>query len=92
MQVILFKSGSRSKYLRYGLQLVGSRVGIPPRQIPGIEITRADELVCLDLPAADGNDEPLLAETDGELLGKLPVRLSIATQPITVLAPNSLPA
>ncbi len=87
MQVILFKSSSRLKYLRYGTQLIGTRLGMPPKEIQGIEFIRAPELVCQEVSTAGVNGE-VLAETDGELLGRLPVRVSVASDTVAVLCPD----
>jgi diacylglycerol kinase (ATP) len=89
MQVILFKFGSRLKYLRYGLQLMGRSLIESPKAIQGIEFIRTRELLCQGLPISSGNGQ-VLAETDGEVLGRLPVRVSIASDTVLLLCPHVL--
>jgi diacylglycerol kinase family enzyme len=94
LHVILFKNKSRWKYLQYGCQLIGLRLGVPPKEIRDVELVRARELVCREASNADVPDggsgvrAEVLAATDGELLGRLPVRLSIAPDAVTVLRPS----
>jgi diacylglycerol kinase family enzyme len=54
--------------------------------VPGVELVDTSHLVCR--PASDGGDARIYAETDGELLSRLPVEISIARDALTLVVPQ----
>jgi diacylglycerol kinase family enzyme len=59
--------------------------------IPGVELAHTAKVSCrYEEPAALGADQPkLYVEADGELLGTLPVEMTIVSDALTLLAPAS---
>ena len=77
----LFHSRSRLTYLLYVI-----RGFLQQRwQVPGVHVVHASEAVCRPLPGSE--PQALYAEADGELLGALPVRISIVLDALTLLMP-----
>ena len=91
LQLILFKTSSRWRYLQFGSKLVGRMLGGKPGKIPGIELARASEILCRPMPATGygtaSSSREVLAETDGELLGTLPVRLWLGKRTVRLVRP-----
>src|SRR5581483_1821531 len=87
-QLILFKTTSRSAYLLYVLRslLDGSW------SVPGVELAHSTRLECRQLNSGNnGHDAArIYAEADGELLGNLPVSLSMVPDALTILVPQTL--
>lgn len=87
-QLILFKTASRSAYLLYVLRslLDGSW------SVPGVELAHSTRLECQQLNAGNnGHDAArIYAEADGELLGNLPVSVSMVPDALTILVPQTL--
>jgi len=79
LRVVLFRTRSRIKYLRYVLRgLVGARW-----QVGGIELRHCSQVKCMAL-----GDSPVYVEADGELLGTLPAEIDMVPDALTVLAPR----
>jgi len=57
--------------------------------VPGIELVHADEITCRH--ASGEKDEDIYVEADGELLGRLPITLSVVPDALTVLVPKDHP-
>jgi YegS/Rv2252/BmrU family lipid kinase len=87
-QLILFKTSSRTAYLLYVLRslLDGSW------SVPGVELAHSARLEChLSNRGNNGHDSPrIYAEADGEVLGTLPVSVSIVPDALTILVPQTL--
>jgi diacylglycerol kinase (ATP) len=77
----LFHSRSRLTYLIYVIR------GFLQQRwaVPGVSVVHATEAVCRPLP--DSEQHALYAEADGEVLGALPVRISIVPDALTLLMP-----
>jgi len=58
--------------------------------VPGIELAYADEVTCR--PIASEKPENIYVEADGELLGRLPITLSVVPNSLTVLVPKGHPS
>ncbi len=86
LRLVLCRTSRRSVYLRYVAQtLLGVKW-----QIPGVELARADRVSCRYEPpnAAIALPQPkVYVETDGDLLGTLPVEISIVPDALTILVP-----
>jgi diacylglycerol kinase (ATP) len=84
-RAVLFHTRSRWTYLRYILRgLFGT-----DWNVPGIELVNSTAASCfaLDQPAGAAQNT-VLVEADGELLGTLPAKISMATEALTVLVPS----
>jgi diacylglycerol kinase family enzyme len=57
--------------------------------VPGIVLEYADEVTCR--PIASERPENIYVEADGELLGRLPITLSMVPDALTVLVPEKHP-
>jgi diacylglycerol kinase (ATP) len=85
MRLVLCRTGNRTLYLAYVFRgLLGLSNGVP-----GIELAHADEIVCRH--ASGEKDENIYVEADGELLGRLPISLSMVPEALTVLVPRDHP-
>ena len=86
LRLVLFRTHSRLAYLRYILRgLFGTNW-----KVPGIELVHSTGAVCRDItPTTDLQTKSrILIEADGELLGKLPAKISVVRDALTLLAPN----
>jgi diacylglycerol kinase (ATP) len=81
LRLVLFHTRSRAAYLGYVLRgLLGANC-----QIPGIELAHASRVSCLSV----GESSPIFVEADGELLGTLPVEISVVPDALTILTPTA---
>jgi diacylglycerol kinase family enzyme len=82
MRLVLCRTGNRALYLAYVFRgLLGMS-----RRVPGIELAHADQVACKNVPGE--RPENTYAEADGELLGRLPVTLSMVPDALTLLVPS----
>jgi diacylglycerol kinase (ATP) len=81
MRLVLFKTRSRLRYLRYILRAAFGRSW----QVPGIELQNADSVICRP---SSHSGERIYVEADGELVGTLPAELSVVPDAITLLVPR----
>ncbi len=82
LSFVLFRTRNR---LSYGLYVL--RGFLEQRwPIPGTRIVHASEAVCRPLDTSQ--DRRLYAEADGEILGALPVRISVVPSAVTLLMPG----
>lgn len=80
LRLVLFHTRSRAAYLGYVLRgLLGAKW-----QIPGIELVHALRVNCRSV----GGSSRIFLEADGELLGTLPVDISVVPDALTILAPT----
>ena len=85
MRLVLCRTGNRALYLMYVFRgMLGLSNGVP-----GIELAHADEITCRH--ASGEKDEDIYVEADGELLGRLPITLSMVPEALTVLVPKDHP-
>ena len=85
-QLILFKTSSRTRYLRF----IAGRLLDWHLPIRGIELAHASSICCRPLAAGDprANESSLVrVEADGEPLGRLPASLAVAPETVTLLVP-----
>jgi diacylglycerol kinase family enzyme len=85
MRLVLCRTGNRAQYLAYVFRGV---LGLS-RGVPGIVLAHADEVTCRN--AAGEKPENIYVEADGELLGRLPITLSMVPDALTVLVPKGHP-
>ncbi|HXE91566.1 MAG TPA: diacylglycerol kinase family protein [Terriglobales bacterium] len=81
LRVLLYRPPVKPRYFLY---LLGVFLGINWR-VPGVEAMDATEVVCR---ASKNEARTVHAEADGELLGRLPVRVSIVPDALTLLVPR----
>lgn len=86
MRLVLCRTGNRILYLAYVFRGI---LGLS-RGVPGIELAYADEVTCRSL--AGEKPEDIYVEADGELLGRLPITLSIVPDALTVLVSKGHPS
>jgi diacylglycerol kinase (ATP) len=82
LRVIVFRGGVRLSYPAYLLSaLFGLRV-----RIPGVELIDAREVFCRTISGRE--DRRVYCEADGEVLWRLPVRISIRKNAFNLLMPQ----
>lgn len=79
LQLILFKTRSRRKLFHYSLR----HVMRAPLASPDVELAFARELACTPL-----GDKPIYVQADGEWLGRLPARIRMVPDALTLLFPK----
>lgn len=85
LRLVLCRTGNRALYLAYVFRgLLGMS-----REVPGILLAHADQVACKSVAAE--KPENIYVEADGELLGRLPITLSMVPDALTVLVPNTHP-
>jgi diacylglycerol kinase (ATP) len=83
LKVIAFKTRSRLCYLRFMTAVWFRR----PTYSSTVELLECVTVECRDLEHAA---EPSFVEADGEVLGRLPVRMDVVPQALTLLIPPKL--
>jgi diacylglycerol kinase (ATP) len=81
LSVIGFNTRSKLRYLRFMLGVIFRRHTFSN----GIEMTDCRSVECSDL---EGASAPTFVEADGELLGRLPVKIEVVPQALTLLVPQ----
>jgi YegS/Rv2252/BmrU family lipid kinase len=84
LRIVLCRTASRTAYLSYVTRALLGRHW----RVPGIDLAHVSRAICQYLPAA--NDSPhakIYVEADGELLGTLPAKITIASNALTILSP-----
>jgi diacylglycerol kinase (ATP) len=85
MRLVLCRTGNRAMYLAYVFRgILGMSSGVP-----GIELAHADQVTCRSVPGE--KPEKIYVEADGELLGRLPMTLSMVPDALSVLVPKGHP-
>jgi len=92
MRLVLCRTGNRALYLAYVFRgILGLSSGVP-----GILLEYADQVTCRsvqDTCRSVSGEKPvnIYVEADGELLGRLPITLSMIPDALTVLVPKGHP-
>jgi diacylglycerol kinase (ATP) len=84
LRAVMCRTDSRSAYLQY---VAGALLGWR-RKISGIDLVSCSEIACR-LPEQGDAAERVYVEADGELLGRLPARMSIALDALSLVVPAS---
>jgi len=85
MRLVLCRTGNRAMYLAYVFRgILGMSSGVP-----GIVLAHADQVSCSNVPGE--KPEKIYVEADGELLGRLPMKLSMVPDALSVLVPWNHP-
>jgi diacylglycerol kinase family enzyme len=86
LRLVLCRTGNRAMYLAYVFRgILGMSNGVP-----GIELAFADQVRCRTISGE--KKERIYVEADGELLGRLPITLSVVPDALTVLVPRNHPS
>jgi len=80
VNAVLYSTRKTSQYLKHTLAAFLRRKW----QVAGIEWQHATEILCNELPKGKSNSS-IYAEADGEVLGRLPVRVSVVPNAFTLL-------
>jgi diacylglycerol kinase family enzyme len=80
LRAVMCRSASRNAYLQY---VAGALLGWR-RKIAGIDLVTCSEIVC-QLPSVDAGS--VYVEADGELLGRLPARISMVPDALSLVVP-----
>ncbi|HZQ92055.1 MAG TPA: diacylglycerol kinase family protein [Terriglobales bacterium] len=90
LRLVLFTTPRRDAFLRHAFACAGGR----ERPVAGVEIVSARKIVCRQLAGSDrphgkwpDTTRQLRAQADGELIGGLPVRMSVVPDALTLLMP-----
>lgn len=84
LRLILFKTGSRARYLRF---TIGRLIGHDWTD-PYIELVDATDVKCFPQDKGNGASPTIHCEADGELLGRLPAHISIVPKALNLLIPK----
>jgi len=86
MRMVLCRTASRLAFLAYVTRCL---VGCPLR-IPGIDLAFSTSVKCSYMtPEPEKGQPKIYVEADGELLGTLPVEMTVVPDALTVLAPST---
>lgn len=86
LRAVMCRTASRNAYLQY---VAGRLLGRQWR-IDGIDVVSCSEVVCRLPERSDGevrNDRRVYVEADGELLGRLPARMSMVPDALSLIVP-----
>lgn len=82
LRTVMCRTSSRAAYLRY---VTGALLG-RPQKIAGIDTISCSEITCRE-PEKDRDEERVYVQADGELLGRLPARMSMVADALSLVAP-----
>jgi YegS/Rv2252/BmrU family lipid kinase len=85
LRAVMCRTDRRNAYLQY----VAGRLLGRQWNIDGIDLVTCAQVVCtLPQPAGDSPQERIYVEADGELLGRLPARMSMAPDALSLVVPS----
>ncbi len=82
LRTVMCRTSSRTAYLRYVAAALLGR----PRNIAGIDTVNCSEIACR-LPERGKGEERVYVQADGELLGRLPARMSMVGDALSLVVP-----
>jgi diacylglycerol kinase (ATP) len=87
LRTVMCRTSSRNAYLQY---VAAALLGWRERKVKGIDLVSCSEITC-QLPDAarikDHSDDRVYIEADGELLGRLPVRMTMQPDALSLVVP-----
>ena len=84
VRLILCRTASRIAYLSYVTRAFLGRNW----QVPGIDLAHSSKTICQYLPEAQNSPHgKIYVEADGELLGTLPIEITVLPDALTLLSP-----
>jgi diacylglycerol kinase (ATP) len=84
LRAVMCRTNSRTAYLRYVANALLGRA----REIDGIDLVSCSEVTCR-LPRESGDKDRVYVEADGELIGRLPARMSMVADALSLVMPRS---
>ena len=86
LRAVMCRTASRNAYIQY---VAGTLLG-RQWQIDGIDLVSCSEVVCRLPEKGDGRSEDrVYVEADGELLGRLPARMTMVPDALSLIGPAS---
>lgn len=89
LRTVMCRTASRNAYLQY---VAAALLGWRERKIDGIDLVSCSEIIC-QLPelarAKNGHDDRVYLEADGELLGRLPARMTMEPDALSLVVPSA---
>ncbi len=85
LRTVMCRTASRNAYLQY---VAGAVLGLPKRNVAGIDLVNCSELECR-LPAQGDAADRVYVEADGELLGRLPARMTMQSDALSLVVPGA---
>jgi len=86
LRTVMCRTASRNAYLQY---VAGALLGWR-REIPGIDLVDCSEISCR-LAEKTGPTSRVYVEADGELLGRLPARMTVVPDALSLVVPSIQP-
>jgi diacylglycerol kinase (ATP) len=87
LRTVMCRTSERNAYLRY---VTGAVLG-RKWSVDGIDLVNCAEILCRQPVGGEGaSDERVFVEADGELLGKLPARLNMVPDALSLVVPAQL--
>jgi diacylglycerol kinase (ATP) len=90
LRTVMCRTASRNAYLQY---VAAALLGWRERKIKGIDLVSCSEILC-QLPEAaranDHRDDRVYIEADGELLGRLPARMTVQPDALSLVVPMAM--
>ena len=83
LRTVMCRTASRNAYLQY---VAGAVLGLPGRRVAGIDLVSCSELTCR-LPDQSDAADRVYVEADGELLGRLPARMTMEPDAMSLVVP-----
>jgi diacylglycerol kinase (ATP) len=82
LRAVMCRTASRTAYLHYVARALLGRA----RSIEGIDLVSCSEVSCRP-PRESGDNDRVYVEADGELLGRLPARMSMVPDALSLVVP-----
>lgn len=83
LRTVMCRTESRAAYLQY---VAAAVMGWRERKVKGIDLVNCSELTCRLPEKADAADR-VYVEADGELIGRLPVRMTVEPDALSLVVP-----
>jgi diacylglycerol kinase family enzyme len=83
LRTVMCRTASRNAYLQY---VAGAVLGLPGRRVAGIDLVSCSEITCR-LPDQSDAADRVYVEADGELLGRLPARMTMEPDAMSLVVP-----
>jgi YegS/Rv2252/BmrU family lipid kinase len=90
LRLVVCRTSSRLSYLSY---VTRGLLGLE-RAVPGVDLAYTSAVRCEYTESGNGSGPPggrVYVEADGELLGMLPVEISVVPDALTILVPRNVP-
>ena len=83
LRTVMCRTASRNAYLQY---VAATLLGWRRRNVAGIDLVNCSELTCR-LPDQSDSADRVYVEADGELLGRLPARMTMQADALSLIVP-----